>query len=282
MIANNLAQTSTTTGTGNIALSSTGWNGCNTLWSFFNNPNHRFEYSIINDNGEKEKGLGRLLDATTLVRETVIDNHLGTTGFIDFSSGTKIVMCSSDAGNGIVPLVRPDGELCSLHAVSGGAVNVSLVANIGRLTPHWNHRPVAVSAVGINVATVVASSTIRLAIYQLTAANTVTGYTFSLLRDFGQALSSGSAGNREFVVSDLRLGVGTYFMYVVSNSNPAVRALGGTSGSIGLNDSGSATAITFTAASNASAVTAAPATITVANPASNTNSPRIYLKGRYL
>lgn len=282
MKANNLAQTSTTTGTGNLTLVATGWNGCKPLSTFFTQATHRFEYTIQNDNGEKEKGIGYLSNSTTLVRERVIDNHLQTNALVNFSAGTKVVMCSTDAGSGIVQMVRSDGELCSLHNVSGTAGTVALTANVARLVPFWLHRPLAASAIGLNVTTVVASTTLRLAIYQITNVDTTNGYTFSLLHDAGSAASSGSAGNREFTLTNFFLGVGIYWLYAVSNGAPTVRSILAGSGSVGLNDVGGATANQFTAASNTGAISAAPATVTIAQPTANTTTPRIYLKGRYL
>lgn len=280
MRANNLAQTSETTGTGNLTLSATGFNGCQTLFSFFG-ANHRFEYVIKNSNGELEKGQGYLTDAVTLVRETVISNHLGTNTTINFSAGTKLVACSTDAGSGIVPFVRSDGELCSLHVTSTAAGTLTLTANQGRLIPFWLHRPLSASAIGINVTTVVASTNVRLGIYQLASVNTTTGYTFTKLIDAGSLSSAGSAGNREFVITN-NLGVGTYFMYCVSNGTISVRSVPVASGSVGLNDSSGATSTSFTVATNTGAITAAPETIVVAQPSSNATAPRVYLKGRYL
>lgn len=280
MRANNVAQTSETTGTGNLTLSATGWNGCQTLFSFFG-ANHRFEYTIKASNGDFEKGLGYLTDATTLVRETVIDNHLGSVAKVNFSAGSKLVACTSDVGSGIVPLVRSDGEITSLHAVSAGAQAMSLGANSARLGVFWLHRPVEVSAIGINVTTVVASSSVRLAIYQLTNVDTVNGYTFTLLLDCGSMQSATGVGNREFLISR-RLGVGTYFMYTVSNGAIGVRAVPSGAGSVGLNDNGGITTFQFTPAADTGAINAAPATLVLSQPVGNNNIPRVYLKGRYL
>ena len=103
MSANKIAETSLSTGTGNFTLAGA-WSvpssfitGNRTFNSFYG-LNHRFPYMIQDQLGNWEKGVGYLSGATTLVRERVIDNSLGTTALINFTAGDKLVMVPTDAG----------------------------------------------------------------------------------------------------------------------------------------------------------------------------------------
>ena len=89
---NAVFQTTTGTGTGNLTLA--------TVFGFKNFATafdtgvttDVFWYMISNpDADEFEIGTGHMSDTTTLVRDTVIENSLGTTALISFTSGTKEV-----------------------------------------------------------------------------------------------------------------------------------------------------------------------------------------------
>lgn len=279
MRANNLAQTSTSTGTGNFTLGSV-WNGCLTFNSFFG-INHRFEYVIRNDNGEMEKGIGYLSDATTLVRSLVLDSHLGTPTAINFGAGTKVVMCSTDAGECAIPIVRGDSPVVSLHSVAATAATVALAANRPRLSAFWLNRPFQCTQIGCRVTTPIASSNVRLAVYQLTAA-TASGYTFTLLDDVG-TVDSTSTGEKNLTYTR-KLGAGIYFTAAISNTNPTLQAYPAGTGEVGLAiNAGTITGSHFDVGSTlAGSNAAAPLTMLIANPTANSTSPRIHFKGAYL
>lgn len=280
MRANNVAQTSTATGSGTSFALGSAWGTCVTFNTFFG-LNHIFEYVIRNDNGEMEKGLGYLTDASTLFRMQVLDNHLGTALPVDFGAGTKIVMCSTDAGEGIVPMVRNDSPIVSLHSVAATAATVALAANRPRLSAFWLNRPFQCTQIGCRVTTLAASSNIRLAVYQLSSA-TSSGYTFKLLDDVG-AVDSTSAGEKNLTYTR-KLGAGVYFTAAISNAAPAVQAYPTGTGEVGLSIlNGTTTGSHFdygSALAGSNAV--APLTILIANPTGNSTSPRIHFKGAYL
>ena len=93
--------TSTTTGTGAIALGSAS-TGFITFATGIGNNNTTY-YAIHNQGtAEWEVGLGTL-DATSanLARTTVLDNSDGTTSAITLGSGTKDVFCTLPAGKAV-------------------------------------------------------------------------------------------------------------------------------------------------------------------------------------
>lgn len=88
--ANLVHETSTTTGTGNITLANV--NGKNNFNDAFGTGGTDvFDYFISNQAAaEWERGTGHMSDATTLVRDTVIEST-NSDNAVDFSAGTKDV-----------------------------------------------------------------------------------------------------------------------------------------------------------------------------------------------
>ena len=92
--------TSTTTGTGAIALG-TASTGFITFATGIGNNNTTY-YAIHNQGtAEWEVGLGTLSGATTLERTTVLDNSDGNTSAITLCAGTKDVFCTLPAGKAV-------------------------------------------------------------------------------------------------------------------------------------------------------------------------------------
>lgn len=92
-------QQSTTTGTGNFTLSTVGGKqGFSTAFGTGATTNV-FDYFISNQSaGEWERGTGHMSDATTLVRDTVIESTNSNTA-VSFSAGTKDVCNDMPAGD---------------------------------------------------------------------------------------------------------------------------------------------------------------------------------------
>lgn len=91
-------ETTTSTGTGNLTLVNVnGKRSFNT--AFGTGGTNVFDYGISNrDASEWERGTGHLLDATTLVRDTVLaSSNAGAA--VNFSAGTKDVVNDIPAGN---------------------------------------------------------------------------------------------------------------------------------------------------------------------------------------
>lgn len=91
IIKDRVKETTTTAGTGTITLAgaSTGFR------SFADIGNANTTYYTIAGGNDWEVGLGTYTaSGTTLSRDTVLSNSLGTTAKIDFSAGTKDVFCT--------------------------------------------------------------------------------------------------------------------------------------------------------------------------------------------
>ena len=92
--------TSTTTGTGAIALGTVA-TGFITFATGIGNSNTTY-YAIHNQGtAEWEVGLGTLSGATTLERTTVLDNSDGNTSAITLGAGTKDVFCTLPAAKAV-------------------------------------------------------------------------------------------------------------------------------------------------------------------------------------
>jgi hypothetical protein len=105
MLANRVEETTTTTGTGNLTLAGAVANS-----QTFNNAlgtDVRFTYFIVDDtNTVWETGIGYLSAATTLVRETVLDNSSGTTSALNLSAGTKNVFIGDNYKSCFSPVLK--------------------------------------------------------------------------------------------------------------------------------------------------------------------------------
>lgn len=290
MSANKIAETSTSTGTGNITLAGA-WSvpasfitGNRTFNSFYG-LNHRFPYIIQDQSGNWEKGFGYLSDSTTLVRENVIDNSLSTTALIDFPAGDKLIMVPSDAGSLGCNLVASDALVASLHVTSGAASTITMAANNLILTPFVLERPMFVTALSIDVTTGVASTTVRLGIYQVSSVGTNAVYNVSLMLDAG-TIDSSTTMNGRTVTINRNLGQGFYLIATVANGAPVLRGNNSTVIDYGLSQTGTSgsTASCGLQKTDAGAHAALPASIvgTTLTNRQNVASPRVNLVGRFL
>jgi hypothetical protein len=95
IIKDRIKEVTTTTGQGTITLAgaSTGFR------SFADIGNANTTYYCISNNNEFEVGVGTYTaSGTTLSRDTVLSNSLGTTAKINFSAGSKDVFCTYPSG----------------------------------------------------------------------------------------------------------------------------------------------------------------------------------------
>ncbi|TXH98124.1 MAG: hypothetical protein E6Q75_02450 [Rheinheimera sp.] len=225
MSANKIAETSSSTGTGNFTLAGA-WSvpssfitGNRTFNSFYG-LNHRFPYMIQDQLGNWEKGLGFLSAASTLVRETVIDNSLNTTALIDFPAGDKLVMVPSDAG-GLWPETLDSGVPMFSATQYGFASSArALVLNRLLLSSFLLARPMLVTGMKIEVTTAVASSSIKPLIYK--AKNQSAVVTMNLI-SVGEAIDSSTTGEKVSTVNPVYIAAGQYQIGVVGTGGQAVR-----------------------------------------------------------
>lgn len=229
MSANKIAETSTSTGTGSFTLDGA-WSqagtfntGNRTFNSFFGLTQY-FPYMIQDTAGNWEKGRGYLSAASTLVRAYVLDNSLGTQALINFPSGSKLVMVPTEADSLGIDNINNVNWWQSPIA-TGTKTTQALTANQLWLNTLFIPRPMLIQSVGVNVTTAVASTNVRLGLYNLTkqpdGGNTY-DTIFPLIADFG-TIDSGTTGNKS-ISANLKLGRGVYFSAFISNGAPTLTA----------------------------------------------------------
>ncbi len=180
MTQTRVQETSTSTGTSTFTLA-----GAVTNYSTFNSAvgtNRRFKYVIVHESvAEWEHGLGYLSASTTLVREQVRQNHLGTSATVNFSAGTKNVFIGVTDQSFLRP---PHGYVnAGSRGVVSGHVSTGAAAagtqatgsNKLRLHPFILEVPLIVTGMRIEITTAAASSKARMAIYEVKG-NGLPGY----------------------------------------------------------------------------------------------------------
>ena len=142
VVNDRVKETSTTTGTGTFTLAGAVL-GFETFSSAIGNTNTTY-YTIVNENGEFEVGLGTVA-AGTLARTTIISSS-NSDAAVPFSAGTKNVFCTLPASKAVIldssgNIVANNGSnLTNLNAsnlASGTVDNARLdadLAAIGGLT----------------------------------------------------------------------------------------------------------------------------------------------------
>jgi hypothetical protein len=101
VVNDRVKETSTTTGTGTFSLAGAVL-GFETFVAGIGNANTTY-YSIVNENGEFEVGLGTVTDAATdtLSRDTILSSS-NSDAAVDFSAGTKDVFCTLPASKAVI------------------------------------------------------------------------------------------------------------------------------------------------------------------------------------
>ena len=233
--ANGARATTTTTGTGDLTLSSV--SGAPTFNQVYG-LSRRFPYTILDNSSPPqfiEAGIGYLSGTTTLVREKIFSTFTSST-FDDVSPGAASL--AAGTYNIVTP---PMAELMS-EAAKGVNRNASLafskvlfsqhftvhnasstgytaVANRLVMIPCWLNTSAECDALAVRVGTGVASTNIRLGIYD----STPDFHPGKLLGETG-SLSSATSSTDVFgtLGATIRLNPGWYFTAFVSNGAPAV------------------------------------------------------------
>jgi hypothetical protein len=101
VVNDRVKETSTTTGTGTFDLDGAAL-GFETFVSGIGNANTTY-YSIVNENGEFEVGLGTVTDdaTDTLSRDTILSSS-NSDAAVNFSAGTKDVFCTLPASKAVI------------------------------------------------------------------------------------------------------------------------------------------------------------------------------------
>jgi len=126
VVNDRVKETSTTTGTGTFNLAGAVL-GFETFVAGIGNSNTTY-YSIVNENGEFEVGLGTVTDATpdTLARTTVISSS-NSDSAVNFSAGTKDVFCTLPASKSVI--LDASGNIVANNGSNLTALNASNLAS---------------------------------------------------------------------------------------------------------------------------------------------------------
>lgn len=285
MSANNIAETSTSTGTGNFTLAGAIVDAANYVYgatfNSFYGTSHLFPYRIEDTAGNWELGEGYLSASTTLVRQNVFNNSLGTTAKINFPSGAKRVYVPTDARAFGARMLNTSVWQSPGPSV-GIRAGVALTANRLYISPFIVQAPIKLSAIGVTVTNLAASSSARLGLYNLPKqVDGSPGYTsdLTLLADLG-TIDVSSTGIKS-ISTTLKLGQGAYGFGIVSNGAPSV--LCGTINLMDIGVSGNSyqnNPTCFWFADSAAYFTALPATTPGAMTVfMNVGAPQILIKG---
>lgn len=241
MPASNAAKaTTTTTGTGDLTLSSvSGFPTLNQVYGL----NRRFPYAILDNSSPQqfiEAGIGYLSGATTLVREKVLSTFVSST-FDDISPAA--VSLASATHNIITPPlaefmaeaakgVNRNASLAlskmmfSQHFTTNNASSTGYTAVANRLVmvPFWLNASIECDALAVRIGTGVASTNVRMGIYDCKS----DGHPGKLLGETG-ALASATSGTdvTGTLGATIRLQPGWYFTAFVSDGAPAVGRMTG-------------------------------------------------------
>lgn len=285
MSVNNVAETSTSTGTGSFTLAGAIIDAANFVYSeTFNvayGVNHVFPYRINDNNNNWELGEGYLSSATTFVRLNVFNNSLGTTAKIDFPAGNKRVFVPTDArafGARMLNKVN--------YSLTGQSVGVrgeiTLTTNRMYVTPTLITAPVRISTIAYTCTLQAASSTMRIGIYNMIKQpDTGNNYdsVFTLLIDLG-TVDTSTTGIK-FINTDIKLGQGVYGFAVISNGAPRIMSTSTNIIDLGLSpNTYQSNPLSHWYNDGASQHTALPATTNGAMAAiMNAGAPQVMLKG---
>jgi len=128
VLADRVKETTTTTGTGTITLAgaSTGFQS----FAVIGNANTTYYTIVDSAAGAWEVGIGTYtLSGTTLSRDTVLSNSLGTTAKINFAAGTKDVFVTYPAGESVYyqdtggVVITESGTAAALRVTNTGTGN---------------------------------------------------------------------------------------------------------------------------------------------------------------
>ena len=231
MSANNIAETSTSTGTGNFTLAGAIVDAANYVYgatfNSFYGTNHLFPYRIEDTAGNWELGEGYLSASTTLVRQNVFNNSLGTTAKINFPSGAKRVYVPTDARAYGSRMLNQVNYVLSSNFV-GIRGQFAMTANRLYITPTIIQAPCHITSIAHIIRTAAAGgSTMRVGIYNLIR-QPLNGNTydsnFTLMVDLG-TVAVDTTGTKA-IACDLKLGQGVYGIATISNGAPQIMSTG--------------------------------------------------------
>jgi hypothetical protein len=233
MLGNWVRETTTTTGTGDLTLSSV--SGYPTFNNVFSTSRY-FAYAILNDSDGTpiECGIGYLSASTTLVRSKITATYSSGTfddtspSAISLSSGTKRVICAGNADAILTPAknvnrnssISTNKYVSSQHVITSNASSTGFtpVVNTLYLLPFWLCTSIEVDALCVRVGTGAATKSVRMGIYDIDS----TGHASKLLAETGSLSAATSSTEAVGTFTAIRLQPGWYYVAIVSDGTPAL------------------------------------------------------------
>lgn len=238
MFANGIKQTTTTTGTGNLTLSSV--SGFPTFASKFSTGTNGdpFHYAIIRDSDGvgMEWGIGHLSSSTVLVRDKILATWDGTSTYSDqaptalsLAAGTYRVICVDNAAARPIAANAVDTTLSGAtkyllgaQIVANPGANVAFANGTCQLVPFRLDQVATVSGVSVKVNTLASTGTtknMRGAIYAVDK----DGHPGNLIAESSAGVSTATTGVKGLTfAASVRLLPGWYFIALLTDGNPNI------------------------------------------------------------
>lgn len=230
MLGNWIKTTTTTTGTGDLTLSSV------TNFATFNDVfgvGPLFYYAILDDSTDApiEMGIGHLSASTTLVRDKVLASMVSgvyddtAPAAVTLAAGTKRVICTPDAGAlAVNPLNVSTGAGSRVIAPWMPSSAGTLVATANRLyyVPLLLGTPREVDAIVFRISSGAASTTAKAGLY----ASDVNGKPAARLAQSG-SIDTSAAGKKDATFTAKRYPPGLYYLAVASSGAPTLNSSAG-------------------------------------------------------
>lgn len=198
----------------------------------------------ITDGNDREIGIGKLSDSTTLVRvavrETLVSGTLDRTAPTAISVTTSASVAVAATAEGILG-AHPGaffsssgfGGMCSMGQVDESAGTQQIAANYLHMFPFWWAATIEVSQASVWCSTTAAGSVMRLGIYSVHS----NGGPGLLLKEFTDAATinvATSGAKTATPTSKLWLPSGFYFMGALGNGSPYLKCPQYSPGGLGL------------------------------------------------
>jgi hypothetical protein len=218
MLANNVQESTTTTGTGNITLLGSSENGRTFTSQYANNV--RFPYIIDDGAGNFENGVGYLLNSTTLVRDEPMDGS--STLPVNFGAGTKqvfvgVTVSANPTAYTAKPSTLSDNSFASPHASLEG-ISLTVTANTLYYSPFILEYGGMVDGIGYRQNAGLASGTTLVGLYDSDS----NGDPSQLIVSGSIATDSGGLSFASLTAQPLK--PGKYWAAFYSNSAVSIRS----------------------------------------------------------
>lgn len=230
MFGNWVRTTTTTTGTGDLTLSSV--SGYPTFNDVFG-TSRRFYYTILNDSDGTplEAGIGYLSASTTLVREKVLATYSSSTyddtsaAALSLAAGTKRVICSTEAGAMSINALNVNSS-ATTRVVSpimpGSAGSLAVTTNRCYYIPFVISTPRELDAIVFRVSSGSGTTQAKVGIYTAT----INGKPGDRIDQSAfQSTGTGASGTRvTATLTQRRYPPGLYFLAFASDGAPTINS----------------------------------------------------------